>query len=1120
MLLLSDLATSESLEGWVDPESIVRGTVYARAGRVLQTEVHRSEGRVVVVGVVEGGARYAVRVSVTERESVVRGRTTEVDVECSCPLSWACKHAVAAVLVAAETHGAADAWRTTLDALADASDGSETPGEPTPLALMVTVPKQPRHRFDPGGAVGRPRLTLRLSRQGSSGRWLRSGFGWRELASAELDRRARYDPQQLALLREVQIALKVGQPYWSPGADALELHLAGPTLWPLLERAAEVGVALVCSAARTEVEVAPGTATLELDLSSRADGVTGRLGASHDGRWVDPADVAFVGDPAHGLVLWGERPGGGTTITLARLDRPVPAPVRNQVVRQSPLVVPPEGVPELFGQYLPRLRRSVQVGSRDGSVELPGPPRPRLRAQLTWHEDASAELAWRWVYELGGGQVADLPVNAPDVAPGTRDRERERELLDTLEPTEELAVLLGLGERGGGTLHPVLVLRGADAMVFAEDRLPELRRWAAATEDVELVVLGDEPDFREATGTPQVRFTPSDGTHRAGRTDWLELEVVITIDDAALGTCHLGLAQVLEALASGQTKVMVRKGVYLDVDRPELDQLARLVADAQALVDQPRDRLVLTRDHHDLLADLAELAEGDDRVRRWTEAASALRDLPATPPPPEPEGLRATLRPYQRDGYRWLSFLHEHGLGGVLADDMGLGKTLQTLAMIARAREQDAAAGRSAPPFLVVAPSSVVSTWVAEARRFTPGLRVLAVTESAARRGWPLDRPPAVALPESPEVSGPPDVVVTTYTLVRLEAQGYAARPWAGLVLDEAQAVKNHRSKTHAAVRAVEAGSRFAITGTPMENNLMELWSILQLTAPGIFPWAKEFSDHFAQPIEQDADTDALALLRRRIRPVVLRRTKDVVAADLPAKQEQVLSVALGPRHRKIYDTHLHRERQRVLKLLEDLDENRITVLASLTRLRQLSLDPALVDPEHDGVGSAKIDALVDHLTEVAAEGHRALVFSQFTGFLRRVRARLDAAGLSHAYLDGSTRNRADEIERFRTGTDPAFLISLKAGGVGLTLTEADYCFLLDPWWNPAAEAQAIDRTHRIGQTRNVVVYRMVSEGTIEEKVMELSRRKAALFANVVDGESLAATELTADDIAGLLGGP
>jgi SNF2 family DNA or RNA helicase len=361
------------------------------------------------------------------------------------------------------------------------------------------------------------------------------------------------------------------------------------------------------------------------------------------------------------------------------------------------------------------------------------------------------------------------------------------------------------------------------------------------------------------------------------------------------------------------------------------------------------------------------------------------------------------------------------------------------------------------------------------------------------------------------------DVVVTTYTVLRLARERYGAVSWGGLVLDEAQQVKNHQSKTYAAVRTIDAPFKLAVTGTPFENRLMELWALLSITVPGLYPWPRVFNERFARPVERGGDRAALDRFRGRIRPFLLRRTKELVASDLPPKQEQVLDVVLEPKHRKIYDTHLAKERQRILGLVEeDFDRNRVAIFSALTKLRQLALDPALVDPAHDAVGSAKLDLLVDHLEEITAEGHRALVFSQFTSFLTRVRARLAAEDIGATYLDGSTRDRAAVIDEFRSGGAPVFLISLKAGGVGLTLTEADYVFVLDPWWNPAAEAQAVDRAHRIGQTAHVHVYRLVASDTIEEKVMELKGRKAELFAQVIDGEGVMSRGIDADDIRGL----
>jgi SNF2 family DNA or RNA helicase len=368
--------------------------------------------------------------------------------------------------------------------------------------------------------------------------------------------------------------------------------------------------------------------------------------------------------------------------------------------------------------------------------------------------------------------------------------------------------------------------------------------------------------------------------------------------------------------------------------------------------------------------------------------------------------------------------------------------------------------------------------------------------------------------------------VVTSYAVLRLDERAFQDVDWAMLILDEAQFVKNPATRAHRAAAGLRADAVYALTGTPLENTLSELWAILALTAPGLFPSAARFRRDYIGPIEKGKvpenqeggafRTARLSRLRRRIRPFVLRRRKEDVAVELPAKQEQLLHVELGAAHRALYDTVLQRERQKILGLLADLDRNRFIVFRSITLLRLLSLAPGLVDPERAGIRSAKLDALVDQLSDVAAEGHRALVFSQFTSFLDLVEERLNAEGIAHVRLDGGTRRREEVVARFRDGDEPVFLVSLKAGGFGLTLTEADYVFLLDPWWNPAAESQAVDRTHRIGQTRPVFVYRLIATGTIEEKVVALQERKARLFHAVMDAGGPFARALTADDIRGL----
>jgi SNF2 family DNA or RNA helicase len=627
-------------------------------------------------------------------------------------------------------------------------------------------------------------------------------------------------------------------------------------------------------------------------------------------------------------------------------------------------------------------------------------------------------------------------------------------------------------------------------MRFSTEVLPLLSDWP----DLAVDISGRPADYREASDTLQIGVAtdPIDG-----EADWFDLGVTISVEGR-----EVPFADVFVALSRDQSHLLLPDGAYFSLDKPELRTLRRLIEEARSLQERPDGPLRISRFQADLWSELAELGVVRRQAHAWQRQVETLRALDCVPARSRPEGLAAELRRYQAEGFGWLAFLWEHGLGGILADDMGLGKTVQSLALICHARRADPAA----PPFLIVAPTSVVSNWAAEATRFAPQLSVVAVADTLRRSGRDFT-----------ELVAGADVVVTSYTLFRLDFDAYSGAGWSGLVLDEAQFVKNHQSKAYQCARRLVAPFKLAVTGTPMENNLMELWALLSITAPGLFPNPTRFRDYYARPIER-GEKELLAQLRRRIRSLVKRRTKEQVVADLPEKQEQVLQVQLHPRHRTIYQRQLQRERQKVLGLVDDLDRNRFTILRSLTLLRQLSLHAGLVDDAHRDVPSSKIEALVEQLREVIAGGHRALVFSQFTGFLDVVRASLDAEGVEYCYLDGKTRNRADVIGRFKAGAAPVFLISLKAGGFGLNLTEADYCFLLDPWWNPATEAQAVDRTHRIGQTRNVMVYRLIAAGTIEEKVMALKARKAELFASVMDDGNVFGASLNAEDIRGLFG--
>ena len=1083
-----------------------RAADYVRRGNVLACS-HRldDDGDLDIRGTVDGssGAAYSVYVSVG-----LSGHGAWTFSRCSCPVTEGCKHAVALLLVvrakqeqeyAGDGSGTARRWERRLSSVLDELDDRlETEAETaTPLALQVELNRRSSNSRYRGWAEEPARqqrglLRVRPVQRGARDNWVKSGVSWQDVGF--LDRRRGYSADQVAALNEMATSYRAAARHGYFGAEThLPLASFSSSLWRQLARLAEAGVALVPGAGLESVTALDEAVTLQLDVNASPEsGAHLRLGVRVGDDWYSPDAIDVIGDTGHGVALWLPGAKANTwALTLAPLTRPAGPEIRRLLNTGEELVVPAADQEDLVAEYLPRLQRHVPVVSSDGSVSLPEPATPRLALTVHWKAVDEVAVAWSWRYRVGDDDRVYGLAETRGLR-GVRRADAERDLLEGLDLTDDQVYLLCDSHRRESGLVAEKTFTHGKAIAFAEDALPGLE----AGGQVEIEEIGGRPDYREASTAPVIRFAtpeePAEGTGEA-RTDWLDLEVVISVDGQFLALAHL-----LEALTRGQDRVILRNGVHIRVDRPEFEHLAQLVNAAGELHDQPRDGVRVG--HHDLglWDELAEIGVVDAQAEQWVRAAQALRGLESLPDV-EPVGLKAELRHYQRDGFRWLAFLWEAGLGGILADDMGLGKTLQTLALIAHAREQGAG------PFLVVAPTSVVSTWAHEAATFTPGLVVRTVTESHSRRGTSI----ASLFDEA-------DVVITSYTLYRLEVDAYVTQAWGGLILDEAQTVKNHNGKTYQCVRRLDVPFRLALTGTPMENRLMDLWSLLSIVAPGLYPYPRRFVELVANPVERLGDQAVLERFRRRVRPFLLRRTKELVASDLPPKQEQVLEVRLTPRHRRIYETHLQRERQTVLGLVGDFDKHRIAIFRSLTKLRQLSLDAGLVDPEYDGIGSAKLDVLVDHLVELQAEGHRALVFSQFTSYLRRVRDRLVREGIDTAYLDGATRKRGEVVDEFKSGDATVFLISLKAGGVGLTLTEADYVFVLDPWWNPAVEAQAVDRAHRIGQDNPVMVYRLVAENTIEEKVMELKARKAALFSQVVDGDGAMSGAIDADDVRAL----
>ena len=1125
--------TDDQIISQVGRGAFQRGLDYARKGRVRGIGVAGNGD--IISAQSKGSGAHIYQTMVFRKQHDQRGPEAWVG-NCSCPVGANCKH-VAALLITARSlaqeqpHAAAPA-------------GQVAPWE-SRLAGLLQLERTPHRRMaleiidDPGSMWGNPAGPSMLPLIEGKRGWNRQGASWSQIASGGLDDEV--DPEVIGVLRE--LAGMAGGYGFYYADDRVSLMTAPARVWEVLRRGVAAGLTLTTAQRHGR----------PVHLAKGLRGGVHLIRESDGGVVVAPAlEIDDVEEINRQQV-----PGIELDLTLMPIEpRPTEALSRLLLGERETITIPAGDVERFETEHLEALTRALPILSADASIRLPRPT--TLRAALAVHVDAdehhlTTEWFIRYISEDGevrhGHGVGDLAEAAEGrIEDGAAGRDVEGE---TRLAREVLNRLLPLAVQHPAVWHP-LDLRGMATARFMTETLPVLRELEAF--DVE--VDDDVPDYREAADAPVITTSVSDDEDRP---DWFSLSVRVHV-----GEEEIPLVPLMAAVAAGEPEVLLESGTWVSIDRPEIETLARLMEEGRELDDpQAHGTLRVSALHagyYEVLESLGVIgratARWKERVGRLLERARAAETAAehdavadaggSAGGTPVPEGLRATLRPYQLEGYRWLDFLRQAGLGGVLADDMGLGKTVQVLAVVQRLVEErekaegqvptDVGTGKDSEltdfdalngpegtgPVLVIAPTSVVGSWVEQAERFCPNLRVRAVTRTAAKREEALER-----------IAEGSDVVVTSYTIARLCEEEFIAQDWAWVVCDEAQFVKNRTSATYKAVRRLRAPSTIAITGTPLENSLMDLWVLMSIAAPGLLPDPERFGQVYRKPIDR-GDTEALGRLRRRMRPFLLRRTKEQVAADLPAKTEQVLAVELGAKHRKAYDQRLARERQRILGLLEeDTAQSRFIALKALTTLRQMALDPALVDGDggNDGSGttaargakgakdkaaatppegqrrsgrrpspSAKIEVLLEHLGPIVSEGHRALIFSQFTRYLSGVREHLEDAGVRTAYMDGSTPDRQKVIDAFRAGGADVFLISLKAGGFGLTLTEADYVFLLDPWWNPQAEEQAVDRTHRIGQDKPVMVYRLVSADTIEEKVMALKEKKAELFARVVEG--------------------
>ncbi len=1049
----------------------------------------------------EAAEPYKVRVKVELREFLGQ-RSLEIGTRCSCPVVNRCKHA-AAVLMAARRPDAVStrprdeivAWARGLGARLARDAGQR--GRGTGREAVFYVVRRAVHGPD-------LELSLQKARCDENGRLAGAGADWRNFEAALLKPPAFLTDEDLEVLRRYRDVARR-----HPAAGAA--RLLGREGAMLAESALATGRCLLAAGRTLSVALsAAGDRAGHLAWVAGEQGLRAEVGSEPPCQYIARTRPLLYFDAENGeagrLVL----PSPGVVSELLAL----PPLSRSEIpVVAEALAKHASGLPSPrragAGEPVPiaaGCQPVLTVSTLDCRRWRAHRGYPRSHAAGTAIDALPYDYALP-VFMYGGASFVPGSGNTVATLPDgrrvevQRDRGAEEKALAALAEAGFLPIRPGWLETRG-EVPPGLY--GLDSEAQWARFLPEL---APRLHDAGWEVACPH-DFRHRVLLPD-RWHAM--VEEAGP-GWLELTLGIDV-----GGRRADLAPLLHAAFQGDPRwldpaavramdeddalvVQLEDGTRVALPVARLKPLALTLID---LFDRPGEpsRLPLG-DSPRVGAALADgwQVDGEVMLARWIERVRAMGEVRPVAPP---AALRAELRPYQREGLAWLQHLGRSGLAGILADDMGLGKTVQVLAHLL----VEQASGRLQRPVLVVVPTSLVFNWREEARRFAPSLRVLELRGS--RRGALFER-----IPQH-------DLCLTTYPLLWRDREKLAAFAYHSLILDEAQTVKNAASQAAQVVRSLEAGQRLCLTGTPLENHLGELWAQFDFLMPGLLGDARDFTARWRTPIEKHGDRTRADLLARRIAPFILRRRKQAVATELPPKSVVVRSVELEGRQRDLYETVRATMDARVRDEVaaRGFSRSRIVILEALLKLRQVCCDPRLLPSQAAAAvrERAKLDLLMGMLPELVEEGRSVLVFSQFTAMLDLIEPELRRRHIAWVRLCGDTRDREAPVRRFQQGEVPVFLISLKAGGTGLNLTAADTVIHFDPWWNPAIEAQATDRAHRLGQDKPVFVYKLVVAGSIEERILALQERKAALAAGILSDDRHAALHFAEDDLAALL---
>jgi len=1091
--------TYDDIKRQFDSGTFRRGEGYALEGRVLavRREGDRIDGE--VGG--SGGSFYSQKIRIKDSPYGLQFAGS-----CTCPMSHNCKHVVAVLLAsieedeeeALEESGAltleAESWLQQLAALQDVHARVTTGPGPVFQLGYVLVPDAR------SGELALHLCKLRLRKDGSIGAATLHSDPYGLLTSPP----AHVQPEDQDMVRLI-LAQNAGRiRYGGPshagvrqdgrlGARVLEQLCAEARLFwaDTLDHVRRGDLHLIRPGPRMEATLGwhpeyPGSDEVELTWRFDDGEVIDDILSTEPVLYLDGGYLGRLALPPALAALPPER-------LLALVDE---TPLLQAEQRASMAV----RLAELGLDRILPLPQALQISTRRDVVPVPslllGSQTTVNRREQIWYDYAQLSFD----YDGLSTDDADGPVFRRVVDGGV-------ELIERHLPAEAAAaaVLAGLGfapPRPGSPLDDLEQPLGLPTekawLHFARQELPRLR---AAGWQIEF-----DGDYRYDITDVQDWY--ADLNEEGEGNPWFALELGIVVDGQRHALLPMLLEMIREAPANFSAAALE---AHADADEIVLD----LSFDTRVALPWQRIKPILATlgelyfaerigDSMQLpFADAARLAELEAAAQlRWLggerllEMGRKLHDFAGIEPVPAPQGLQAQLREYQQAGLSWMQFLREYGFGGILADDMGLGKTIQTLAHILTEKE----AGRLDAPALVVAPTSLMGNWQAEAARFAPSLRVLLL--HGKDRAERFDQMPQA------------DLVLTTYALLGRDEEALRKQHFHLLILDESQYIKNHRARAAQVACLLTARHRLCLTGTPLQNHLGELWSQFHFLMPGLLGDEKTFKARFRKPIEQHGDNARKALLMRRTKPFMLRRTKDKVATELPPKTEVVVPVEFGAAQNDLYETVRvamdRRVREEVSR--KGLARSQIVILDALLKLRQVCCDPRLLKPG-SAAGSAKLETLMDLLETLLSEGRKVLVFSQFTSMLALIEDELRTRDVAYALLTGDTVDRAAPVAAFQGGQVGVFLISLKAGGVGLNLTAADTVIHYDPWWNPASENQATDRAWRIGQEQPVFVYKLIARGTLEEKIQDLQRRKGELANAVLEAEPGLAPGLGAGDL-------